>query len=426
VLVIEEEASAKLAPILREPFLLTGGASGGAIAALLRELSVPLIDQRRLEPDPLAFQVVMPEARVDVGTLARTAEELVGWGLAKPDSVQPLLRSLARAAAAERDAMLASPVVRTPGLRRLSRAGPTTRHARGMPAEAANPPPELVPFFEAQVRALSNLASADPGPEARARLLGAALEGGAAFPTAEHTLRGLIRDRITSLHGEFRALPGAFELVAAEGEPGVAPSRSSDLWLGRALILNAPRGLLARLLRDAEAVVPAVLQGPVPRRRRLVVHLRTRRSVIPEGMARRVLWIGDASGRLDGTSLVSISLHPRAAGTDVVEIAAAAVVDEQDPDRELREAEIENAVRALMPFSEGKLARVPVARPRWDDEWALEDPAPGAAWPAEVEIRIASRPPIYTLQRCALGGLGVEGDVLLGWRAGERLVSELV
>jgi len=83
-------------------------------------------------------------------------------------------------------------VVRAGGLRRLGRgaATATTRHARGLPAEAANAPAELQPFFEAQIRALSNLAEAVPPPEARARLLGTGLDGAVAFPTSEFAVMG--------------------------------------------------------------------------------------------------------------------------------------------------------------------------------------------------------------------------------------------
>lgn len=426
VLIVEEDGAARLPPVVREPFLLAGAASGGVLATVLRELRAPLIDIRRIEPDPLAFQVVLPTARIDVGSPARTTEELVTWDLAKPDAALALLRALARAAAAERDAMLASPVLRSAGLRRLSRpAPPATRHARGMPAEASAPPPELVPFLEAQVRALSNLATADPGPEARARLLGSTLEGGAAFPTAEHTLRGILRDRIYSLHGEFRPLAHGFTLVAADGEPGLSPARSSEIWLGRALVVNAPRGLVARQLRQAESPVPAFLDAPPPPRRRLAVHLRARREVVPEGMARRVIRIGDPARPIEGTNCVAIAVHPVSASADVVEIVASAVVEFAERDVAARTAEIEAAVRSLLPFSEERVRRHDPERPRWDDDFALDDPLPGQAWPVEIEIRASARPAVHVLDRAALGGLGIEGDLLLGWRAGERLAQEL-
>jgi hypothetical protein len=42
-----------------------------------------------------------------------------------------------------------------------------------------------------------------------------------------------------------------------------------------------------------------------------------------------------------------------------------------------------------------------------------------------VEIRLASRPRVYQLPRAGLAGLGVEGDVLLGWRGAERIAADL-
>jgi hypothetical protein len=67
----------------------------------------------------------------------------------------------------------------------------------------------------------------------------------------------------------------------------------------------------------------------------------------------------------------------------------------------------------------------PFPRPRWDDELALEDPAPGSGWPGEVALRLLSRPPVYRLPREETAVLGFEGDCLLGWRAGEAILAEL-
>ena len=63
VLVLEEEDAADP----REPFWISGAQKGSILGACLRALSVPLIDQRRIEPDPLAFQMVLPNARLDLG-----------------------------------------------------------------------------------------------------------------------------------------------------------------------------------------------------------------------------------------------------------------------------------------------------------------------------------------------------------------------
>ncbi len=430
VLVLEEERAARCFEPLREPFLLSGATGDGVLSEVLRDLSIPLIDLRRLEPRPIALQLVLPDVRLDVGNPARTAEELVTWGLAKPDTIQPVLRALCRAAAAECDAMRTSPVLRAAGLRRIGRGSPPPlRHARGMPAEAADAPPELIPLLEAQVRMLSNLGAADPGPEARARLLGSTLEDAARFPTSEHTLRGLLRARIRALHGEFRTLAGGFELVSADGEPGIAPQRSTELWLGRTLVLNAPRGLLGRALAEADAPALELLNSPVPGLRRRAVHLRTRASVIPEGMADRVICVADLTQPMTGTNVVGIALYPHGGGAgsggDVVDVIASAVIDETGAEAADADDMVERTVRELMPFSEGRMVRRPYERPDWDDDAALEDPGAGAAWPAELELRLASRPLVYALPRAGMAGLGVEGDALLGWRAGERIAADL-
>jgi len=426
VLVVEEEKATRTWPPLREPFFLPGPGAKGVLPALLRELKIPLIDARRLEPDPLALQVVTPEARVDVEGVARTAEELVSWGLAKPEAALSLLRALARAAAAEGDAMLDSPVVRAGGLRRLSRATPpASRHDRGLPAEVANPPPELAPLLEALAQALGGIAGTGLGPESRARLLGSALQGAVAFPTPEHTLRGLLRERVRALHGELRSVAGPFALVAADGDPGLAPARSGEAWLGRALVLNAPRGLVARVSRELDPSLPDALDAPPPRRRRLSVHLRARADLLPEGMGRRVVHVGDPRAPLAGTNPITLSVHPPARSSDAVDLVAAAVVDAEDPDPEARAAELVRAVESLLPFSQGRLARHEVPRPRWDDDAAVEDSGRGGAWPGEVEVRALARPPVWDLPRSALGGLGVEGDLLLGWRAGDRIAADL-
>jgi phytoene dehydrogenase-like protein len=180
VLVLEEEAALGRFAGLREPFWISGAHKQGVLGACLRALSVPLIDQRRVEPDPLAFQVTLPDARLDVGEPGLAVDEWVAWGRARPDEARNLVRACSEAATAVRDAMLESPVVHAP--RRLARAPrrPAERDGaspapspRELAATVAAAPPRLAALLAAQVRTLSNLGVAEPGPAARARLLGA-------------------------------------------------------------------------------------------------------------------------------------------------------------------------------------------------------------------------------------------------------------
>jgi hypothetical protein len=101
------------------------------------------------------------------------------------------------------------------------------------------------------------------------------------------------------------------------------------------------------------------------------------------------------------------------------------VVAADEPDLEARRTEIEAALRSLMPFADERLERQAVPEARWDTDAWLSDPPPGGAWPAEIEPRLSSRPPLFSLERAGVAGLGVEGELLLGWRAGDAIAAEL-
>jgi hypothetical protein len=431
VLVLEEDVALAAFPGLREPFLMTGGDGDGVLAACLRALGVPLIDRRRLDPDACAYQVVAPGARLEVGDPVATIEELVAWNVAAPETAHELVRALADAAAAEREAMLVSPVVR--GARRLPLGprrpspGPprpeAVRHPRGLPAAVASAPQRLAALFAAQVRALSNLGASAPSPEARARLLGLALESTALLATGEGGLRGLLRRRIESLYGEFRSVTGAFRLISTAQQPGIEVGGSGEILAGRALVLNAPRDALARAV--GEDPVPEPLVATPATRRRLSLHFRMPAEALPVGMAPRVIVVREMERPMEDTNVVTLRVFTPPRPRDPLDLVASAVVPCEDADTPAAEAEITAAVSELLPFAEGALARVPVRTPRWDIEGLLADPSPGAGWPGESEVRLACRQPVYALERCGVASLGFDGDLLLGWRAGDAIAADL-
>ncbi len=98
---------------------------------------------------------------------------------------------------------------------------------------------------------------------------------------------------------------------------------------------------------------------------------------------------------------------------------------EENGDPEAGGDAIEEQVRAVFPFTTKKITRRKVDTPRWDSDDILEDPAPGCGWPGEVDLRVSTRPPVYRLDRGAVAGLGLEGDVLLGWRGGDAVAGDL-
>ena len=83
-------------------------------------------------------------------------------------------------------------------------------------------------------------------------------------------------------------------------------------------------------------------------------------------------------------------------------------------------------LRDLMPFCRDSLVSIDVEMPRWDgDDGWLEDPLPGMGWPSEIDLRLSTRPSVYHLDRAAIAALGLEGDLLLGWRGGDAIAAEL-
>jgi hypothetical protein len=426
VLVVAEDAAAKTAPLLLEPFFLAGARAEGVLQQCLTALGVPPIERRGTDRTELAYQVLLPSARVDVGQPGRTQEEWVSWGLAKPELARDAVRGLESAAHAESEALLESTVVRR-GVRRTTTppraqaaVRPGGRHLRGLPAALSKPEPGLARFLDVQVRALANLASASPSPEARARLLGAPLEGGIQFAPGRG-VRALVRRRLEQVHGEVRVATPPFELVEIDGHPGVALWRQRDAWIGRALVLNAPLGRLAGFFERSEMGVPDYLKHPVPPRRRTGVQMRAARELLPEPMCDRLIVVEE-----EGGEPILVAVHPVDREPRHVDVTVLQAVDD-GADLVATHDRLEAVARKLLPFSEKRAVRAAEApRPVWDDELALADPAGGGGgWPTEVEIRLGTRAPVFSLAREELGGLGAEGDLVLGWQAGDTIAAAL-
>lgn len=422
VLVIEEDAARGLPPALREPFFLAGARDAGVVDACLRELNIPLIDQRRLAEERLAYQVTSSKLRMDVGGPGVTTEELDTWGLCDPEQAGVLVRAIVDATEAERKVMLASPLVRVGRRLSLARSGTPGSHVRGWPAEATPPSTELAAVLDAQVSALSNLAVAAPPPEARARLLGASLAGGAGFGDGPPWLHGLLRRRVEAVYADFRTLAGRFDLVSVDHQPGIVVESTNELWIGRALLVAAAPSAVAEALANEPA--PDFLATGRPRRRRIHAHLRVHRDVVPSGMCPRLVMMNEGSEERFEGRVVSVTAYANPQGGDEIDLVGRIrIADGEDP--ALAEAEVLRRVRELMPFSERRIALRAYRRPIWDDDGWLEDPDPGQSWPAEIDLRVSGRTPVYRLDRAGVACLGVEGDLLLGWRAGDAIAAEL-
>ena len=77
----------------------------------------------------------------------------------------------------------------------------------------------------------------------------------------------------------------------------------------------------------------------------------------------------------------------------------------------------------LAPFCGARLERRPAPAVRWDRDDLLYDAGPRD--PSAAAVRVSSRPPVVALERGDAAAYGFEGELLLGWRAGDELQAEL-
>jgi hypothetical protein len=423
VCVVEEDAAARLPVFLREPFFLPGLAGEGPLDAGLRELGLPPIERRDLVPDAVAFQVLLPDARVEVGRPELLASELVSWGLAKPEDAAALVEALTEAGAAAVERFAAFDWIRPSGLRGLARVAREPVPMAGLPEPLRSPEPRVARLLQTWVRASCGLAHGTAPPEALARLLAAPLAGGGVFARPETGLRTLLQQRIESLHGEFRTLAGPFRLAELGGDPGVARLGPEDVWLGRALLVNAPCASLAAALRSFEQEVPRWLRGSEPAGREVRIHARALREAVPEPLARRSV-LALASGGCGSSSWpVTLALEPSARGARFVELVAGAVFP-ADADLAVAQDTVAAALARLLPFAGNRVRRAPAPTlPLWDDASLRFDATPGS-WPVPLDLR-AGRRPAYRLERAHVAALGAEGEILQGLRAADAILADL-
>lgn len=423
VCVVEEDEASLQPSFLREPFFLPGLAGEGPLDGALRELGLPPIERRDLALDPVAFQVLLPNARVDVGRADLLGSELVSWGLAKPELAERFVDAIVTAGKAAEQRMASLEWIRRGGLRGLARSSRESEPMPMLPDILRETPPALGPLLAAWTRSCVGTANAALPPEALARLLAAPLAGGACFARPDTGLRALLQRRIESLHGEFRTLSGPFRLVQHGDDAGVARIGPDDVWLGRALILNAPAARLGATLRGFGQEVPRWLDGPAARRREVRIQVRALREAVPEPLARRAVLAAAASGCGSADCPVTLLSEPCARGAQFVELVAGAIFP-MEYDTSAAEDAIAAGLAVLLPFAGNRVRRANARPPpSWDNDSDRFDPMPGG-WPQGLELR-ASRRSVYQLAREHVAVLGVEGEILLGVRAGDAILADL-
>ena len=141
-------------------------------------------------------------------------------------------------------------------------------------------------------------------------------------------------------------------------------------------------------------------------------------------MAARVIRIGNLAEKVSGTNLIRLRVFENPDGKDPVDLVASAVVPIDAIDDVVGD-EIESGVASLFPLGREGWVRVASQPPLWDRDEFLADPRSEGSRSAGVPLRPISRTPAYVLDRWKLAALGFDGDLLLGWRAGDAIASDL-
>ena len=187
-------------------------------------------------------------------------------------------------------------------------------------------------------------------------------------------------------------------------------------------VAASPAGLRQAL--DSESL-PNFLSKPRNPCRRIAVHFRVDQDALPRGMGARLISLGEeTSGETASGRVATLTAHACTEESGQVDLVARMRTRTTD-EFESVETELEARIRSLIPFCGERLKRLKQRRPLWDDDGWLEDPKPGAGWPVVMDLRASGRPPVYRLNRAGVASLGFEGDLLLGWRAGDLISQEL-
>jgi hypothetical protein len=399
VVVLEEEVHGQRPPLLREPLLLSGLENGGPVHMVLEELGVPLHERREIAAEPLALQVILDGARIDVGRgRPALAAELEAYGLAKSLDALDWLEALDGGGDALRSELRSAGRAAPSALGTLGSwlgLGRRSSEPDSMPFLPPTPSP-LEPFQRALVGGLSGgRTRVQPGPAAL--LLRATRDCGYRMPHAGAPFLDLLRRRVVEFHGEIQPA-GRLRMVGERSAIGFELARGRRL--ARALVIGVP---IRSLARELEASAPRWLRGGYPAAEIPYRLLCADRAGIPVGMAERGI---DATG--GGLRWWSRHADPGDSRIEWVLIAGEGV----------RELSPEAPLGALAPFASGHFEPVdPGAAPSWDLDLVHLEGGAGAS--------LQRRPPVRLVGPERAPELGFEGQILLARATALELIERL-
>jgi hypothetical protein len=427
----------------RRPFLLTAGQSP-VVRRIMDEISVSQVFQQICGVPRPGYQVVLPDARIDVHVDPdRTSREIGREIPETSDNVEEVLRYAGRLSG-EVDKLFTADLVLPPETfferREFVRAQVQNPFFQSREADILRGiSGRLGDFLDVPVR-LETAGAEEVAALLRARIVGGWLFGCMAVEGGRDGLKKLLADRIVGQGGDVQHGLSVTEVVISRGKVAGVRLSGKEEPTGCQMIFTdlAPR-----------EIAPFIEPGKWPKRFRLLVedspepilgyglNLGVDPEVIPEAMAGTVLV---SSGPGLGDRLLRLERVPQAEdGKAALNVSCAVPLGEEDTigNGVLRDA-ILDRVRWLVPFLDKHLKVVhspfdgfgpldltgeavgdvpPVPRPEEVPRWLLRRPLRGGALGFEGLHHRTGINGLFLSGSQVVSGLGAEGELLAGWGA---------
>jgi hypothetical protein len=433
---VEERYSVGPYMLPRAPLAFVG-AESPALRRVVGELNLVQILRRRLEPNRPAFQLILPDHRIDVGdgVSAEIAREL-------PDALADFEAGSARIAeiSTALESILGQDLILPPDgfwdRRDASRVG-----AR-LPDDAADLAAPLA--ADHPLRAVDRLPAAfaadlsAPGAVATARLSDLHRRGTFRLDGGRQGLRALLLDRLRTHSGEVRPDLQARAIQVRRGRVAGVSFDGQDEAVGCTHVLCGMGADRVAALLDGESVPRRLADAAAiaPSHHRYHLHLVAPLDALPDALGRLAFAVRDPAAPLEGANALALHLADGYGQHAVLSVEALAT-DATPTALAVLRREILLHLDALLPFVERHLLLVhsphdglPAERtsePHAATPSVAMDPVWRFAGPRALGVSGVPHATgvrnLLLASRQLLPGLGLEGELQAGWAAARLVLA---
>jgi hypothetical protein len=435
----------------RAPLAVTG-LETPVLRRMVNELNLLQLLRRRLAPNHPAFQLLLPDHRIDVSTEDLGRE--LGRELPEEAAAYERWAASAEEISTTLEGLLAQEVTLPPD------GFWDRRDLKRMAAQLPDGDPEGGAGLGARVAMLARLparfgtdldllggaaAVTGPGRVPVARLADLHRRGSYGLDGGREALRALLHERVRAHAGEVRHDLGVRGLVMRRGRVTAVALGYRDEQVGCAQVICAmPAADVIRLLPEAPPRRLMEAAAVRPALHRYLLHVVAPLEALPDALGPFAFSVRDLDAPLAGPNALAIHVDHGHGQHAVLSIEALA--DDPSPDglRALRLA-VRAHLDGLLPFLDRHLVAVwsphdglppegpgiPAGAP--SSQPATPPPSMDAIWslPSPRPLGFCGVPhatglkDVYLASRQVLPGLGFEGEVQAGWCAARLIASRL-